>query len=231
MENEVLNMPRIGDKAPGFEAVTTQGKINFPGDFKGKWIILFSHPSDFTPVCTSEFVTFGKLAEEFEKLNCQLVGLSVDGLPSHIAWLRTIHDKIEYNGMKEVEITFPLIADMKMEVAQKYGMIQPNESNTNAVRAVFYIDPEGIIRAIIYYPLSLGRNFDEIKRVLIGLQTIDKYNVSLPADWRPGGEVIVPAPATYVIAKERMEQPEEGVKCSDWFFCLKKLPEEGEKKE
>lgn len=231
MENEVLSMPRIGDKAPGFEAVTTQGKINFPGNFKGKWIILFSHPSDFTPVCTSEFVTFGKLAEEFEKLNCQLVGLSVDGLPSHIAWLRTIHDKIEYNGMKEVEITFPLIADMKMEVAQKYGMIQPNESNTSAVRAVFYIDPEGIIRAIIYYPLSLGRNFDEIKRVLIGLQTIDKYNVSLPADWRPGGEVIVPTPATYAIAKERMEQPEEGMKCSDWFFCLKNLPEEDEKKE
>lgn len=231
MENEVLSMPRIGDKAPSFEAVTTQGKINFPGDFKGKWIILFSHPSDFTPVCTSEFVTFGKLAEEFEKLNCQLVGLSVDGLYSHIAWLRTIHDKIEYNGMKEVDITFPLIADMKMEVAQKYGMIQPNESNTSAVRAVFYIDPEGIIRAIIYYPLSLGRNFDEIKRVLIGLQTIDKYNVSLPADWRPGGEVIVPTPATYAIAKERMEQPEEGMKCSDWFFCLKKLPEEDEKKE
>lgn len=231
MENEVLSMPRIGDKAPGFEAVTTQGKINFPGNFKGKWIILFSHPSDFTPVCTSEFVTFGKLAEEFEKLNCQLVGLSVDGLPSHIAWLRTIHDKIEYNGMKEVEITFPLIADMKMEVAQKYGMIQPNESNTSAVRAVFYIDPEGIIRAIIYYPLSLGRNFDEIKRVLIGLQTIDKYNVSLPADWRSGGEVIVPTPATYALAKERMEQPEEGMKCSDWFFCLKKLPEEDEKKE
>lgn len=231
MENEVLSMPRIGDKAPSFEAVTTQGKINFPGDFRGEWIILFSHPSDFTPVCTSEFVTFGKLAEEFEKLNCQLVGLSVDGLPSHIAWLRTIHDKIEYNGMKEVEITFPLIADMKMEVAQKYGMIQPNESNTSAVRAVFYIDPEGIIRAIIYYPLSLGRNFDEIKRVLIGLQTIDKYNVSLPADWRPGGEVIVPTPATYAIAKERMEQPEEGMKCSDWFFCLKNLPEEDEKKE
>lgn len=231
MENEVLSMPRIGDKAPGFEAVTTQGKIDFPSDFKGKWIILFSHPSDFTPVCTSEFITFGKLAEEFEKLNCQLVGLSVDGLYSHIAWLRTIHDKIEYNGMKDVEITFPLIADMKMEVAQKYGMIQPNESNTSAVRAVFYIDPEGIIRAIIYYPLSLGRNFDEIKRVLIGLQTIDKYNVSLPADWRPGGEVIAPTPATYAIAKERMEQPEEGMKCCDWFFCLKKLPEEEEQKE
>lgn len=218
-------MPRIGDKAPAFEAVTTQGKINFPSDFKGKWIILFSHPSDFTPVCTSEFMTFGKYQEEFSALNCQLVGLSVDGVSSHIAWLRTIHDKIEFNGIKNIEITFPLIADLRMEVAQKYGMIQPNESTTNAVRAVFFIDPEGIIRAIIYYPLALGRNFDELKRVLTGLQTIDKFNVSLPADWRPGSEVIAPTPATYSIAKERMESPGEGMVCYDWFFCLKKLPE------
>lgn len=225
MENEIQPMPRIGDKAPAFEAVTTQGKINFPSDFKGKWIILFSHPSDFTPVCTSEFMTFGKYQEEFSALNCQLVGLSVDGVSSHIAWLRTIHDKIEFNGIKNIEITFPLIADLRMEVAQKYGMIQPNESTTNAVRAVFFIDPEGIIRAIIYYPLALGRNFDELKRVLTGLQTIDKFNVSLPADWHPGSEVIAPTPATYSIAKERMESPEEGMVCYDWFFCLKKLPE------
>lgn len=225
MENEIQPMPRIGDKAPAFEAVTTQGKINFPSDFKGKWIILFSHPSDFTPVCTSEFMTFGKYQEEFSALNCQLVGLSVDGVSSHIAWLRTIHDKIEFNGIKNIEITFPLIADLRMEVAQKYGMIQPNESTTNAVRAVFFIDPEGIIRAIIYYPLALGRNFDELKRVLIGLQTIDKFNVSLPADWRPGSEAIAPTPATYSVAKERMESPEEGMVCYDWFFCLKKLPE------
>lgn len=225
MENEIQPMPRIGDKAPAFEAVTTQGKINFPSDFKGKWIILFSHPSDFTPVCTSEFMTFGKYQEEFSALNCQLVGLSVDGVSSHIAWLRTIHDKIEFNGIKNIEITFPLIADLRMEVAQKYGMIQPNESTTNAVRAVFFIDPEGIIRAIIYYPLALGRNFDELKRVLTGLQTIDKFNVSLPADWHPGSKVIAPTPATYSIAKERMESPEEGMVCYDWFFCLKKLPE------
>lgn len=226
MENEITTMPRIGDKAPSFEAVTTQGKIDFPGQFEGKWIILFSHPSDFTPVCTSEFMTFGKLSEEFEKLNCQLVGLSVDGLYSHIAWLRTIHDKIEFNGIKNIEITFPLIADVKMEIAQKYGMIQPNESATTAVRAVFFIDPEGIIRAIIYYPLSLGRNFDEIKRVLVGLQTIDKFDVALPADWRPGSDVIAPTASTTSIAKERMEHPEEGMVCYDWFFCMKKLPKE-----
>lgn len=226
MENEVTSMPRIGDEAPAFEAVTTQGKIYFPADFEGKWIILFSHPSDFTPVCTSEFVTFGKMAEEFEQLGCQLVGLSIDGLYSHIAWLRTIHEKIEFNGIKNIEITFPLIADIKMDVAHQYGMVQPNESTTTAVRAVFFIDPKGIIRTIIYYPLALGRNFDEIKRVLIGLQTIDKYNVALPADWRPGRDVIVPTPGTAQAAKERMETKKEGQVCYDWFFCLEKLPEE-----
>ena len=128
------------------------------------------------------------MTEEFKALNCQLIGLSVDGLYSHIAWLRTIREKIEYKGKKNVEVQFPLIADVTMEVAHLYGMIQPRESSTNAVRAVFYIDPQGIIRAIIYYPLALGRNFDELKRVLIGLQTIDKYGVALPADWRPGDE-------------------------------------------
>ena len=168
--DETIPMPRIGDQAPVFDAVTTQGKIHFPLDFNGKWIILFSHPSDFTPVCTSEFVTFGAMTEEFKALNCQLIGLSVDGLYSHIAWLRTIREKIEYKGKKNVEVQFPLIADVTMEVAHLYGMIQPRESSTNAVRAVFYIDPQGIIRAIIYYPLALGRNFDELKRVLIGLQ-------------------------------------------------------------
>lgn len=229
MENETTSMPRIGDKAPAFEAVTTQGKIDFPAGFKGKWVILFSHPSDFTPVCTSEFVMFAHLSDELAAMNCRLVGLSVDGVASHIAWLRTIHEKIEFNGLKNVEITFPLIADVKMEVARKYGMIQPNESTTTAVRAVFFIDPEGVIRAIIYYPLSLGRNFDEIKRVLQGLQTIDKHHVSLPADWRPGKEVIAPPPATYSQAKERSEHSEEGLVCSDWFFCLKKLPEQEEK--
>lgn len=231
MENERTTMPRIGDEAPAFEAVTTQGKIYFPADFEGKWIILFSHPSDFTPVCTSEFVTFGKMAEEFEQLDCQLVGLSVDSLYSHIAWLRTIHEKIEFNGIKNSEITFPLIADIKMEVAHRYGMVQPNESSTSAVRAVFFIDPRGIIRTIIYYPLALGRNFDEIKRVLIGLQTIDRYHVALPADWRPGRDVIVPTPGTSRAAKERMETKKEGQVCYDWFFCLEKLPEEEETKE
>ncbi|CEA15368.1 putative peroxiredoxin [Fermentimonas caenicola] len=220
------SMPRIGDKAPSFTAKTTQGVINFPEDFLGKWKILFSHPADFTPVCTSEFMTFASMQKDFDALNCQLVGLSVDGLYSHIAWLRTIKDKIEYKGMKDVEVTFPLIEDITMEVAKKYGMIQPNENSTQAVRAVFFVDPKGIIRTIIYYPLSLGRNFDELKRILLGLQTADEFGVALPADWRPGDEVIVPTAGSCGVAKERMEAKEEDMHCYDWFFCTKKLSKE-----
>jgi len=217
-----FSMPRIGDKAPAFKAVTTQGEINFPEQFAGSWVILFSHPADFTPVCTSEFMTFASMEEQFEKANCKLVGLSVDGLYSHIAWLRTIKEKIEYRGMKNVEVRFPLIEDITMEVAKKYGMIQPGESSTKAVRAVFIIDPKGVIRAIIYYPLSLGRNFDELYRALIALQTADAFSVATPADWRPGDDVIVPTAGSCGVAKERMEKQEE-MTCHDWFFCTKKL--------
>lgn len=230
MENQedqkTVSMPRIGDSAPKFTATTTQGPINFPADYAGKWVILFSHPADFTPVCTSEFITFASLENKFRTFNCELVGLSVDGLYSHIAWLRTIKEKIEYKGMKEVEVNFPLIEDITMEVAKKYGMIQPGESNTKAVRAVFFIDPKGIIRAIIYYPLSLGRNFDELIRVVMALQTADAFGVATPADWRPGDEVIVPPAGSCGVAKDRMETKEEGRKCYDWFFCTKELSEE-----
>lgn len=220
---QVLAMPRIGDKAPEFKAITTQGDINFPTDYKGKWVILFSHPADFTPVCTSEFMTFAKREPEFTALNCQLVGLSIDGLYSHIAWLRTIKDKIEFKGMKNIEVKFPLIEDISMEVAKKYGMIQPGESTTQAVRAVFFIDPKSVVRAIIYYPLSMGRNFDELKRALIAMQTTDTYSVATPADWQPGDDVIVPTAGSCGVAKDRMETKEDGVICYDWFFCTKKL--------
>ncbi len=224
-DNEVVSMPRIGDNAPEFKAVTTQGEINFPADYKGSWVILFSHPADFTPVCTSEFMTFASMEPKFTEVNCKLVGLSIDGLYSHIAWLRTIKEKIEYNGMKDVEVKFPLIEDITMNVAKKYGMIQPGESQTKAVRAVFFIDPKGIIRAIIYYPLSLGRNFDELYRVVVALQTADSFSVAMPADWRPGKDVIVPTAGSCGVAKERMESKED-MKCYDWFFCTKKLPED-----
>ena len=160
------------------------------------------------------------MADEFEAFNCELVGLSVDGLFSHIAWLRTIREKIEFKGMKNVDIRFPLIVDLSMQVASLYGMIHPQENNTSAVRAVFFIDPQGMIRTIMYYPQALGRNFDEIRRVLIGLQTIDNFGVSLPVDWRPGDEVIVP------MKGDDQEKVPEGAKCYDWFFCTKPLPKE-----
>jgi peroxiredoxin (alkyl hydroperoxide reductase subunit C) len=226
VEKPAVSMPRIGDRAPEFKAVTTQGEINFPADYKGSWVILFSHPADFTPVCTSEFMTFASMEEKFAKANTKLVGLSVDGLYSHIAWLRTIKDKIEFKGMKNVEVKFPLIEDITMEVAHKYGMIQPGESNTKAVRAVFVIDPNGIIRTVIYYPLSLGRNFEELDRVVIALQTADAFSVAPPADWQPGDEVIVPTAGSCGVAKDRMEGKAGEMHCYDWFFCTKKLDKE-----
>jgi peroxiredoxin (alkyl hydroperoxide reductase subunit C) len=225
-EAKTRAMPRIGDKAPAFKVVTTQGEIDFPKQYEGNWVILFSHPADFTPVCTSEFMTFATREPEFEELGCKLVGLSVDGLYSHIAWLRTIKEKIEYKGMKNVEVKFPLIEDITMEIAKMYGMIQPGEAATKAVRAVFVIDPKGVIRAIIYYPLSMGRNFDELLRVVQALKTADAFAIATPADWRPGDDVIVPTAGSCGVAKDRMDGRESGVTCKDWFFCTKKIDRE-----
>ena len=219
MEN--YSMPLIGDKAPSFSAVTTQGTINFPEDYKGKWVILFSHPADFTPVCTTEFMTFGSMMDEFKALNTELVGLSVDSLYSHIAWLRKIQE-LEWKGMKKVEVKFPLIEDIKMEIANKYGMIQPGQSSTQAVRAVFIIDPEATIRTILYYPISTGRNFDESKRIIQALQKADKDACATPADWRPGDDVIVPTAGSCGVAKERVESKDENMYCLDWFLCFRK---------
>ncbi len=219
-------MPLIGDDAPAFTAETTQGTINFPGDYKGKWIILFSHPADFTPVCTTEFMTFATMMPQFKALNCELVGLSIDSGYSHIAWLRTIKEKIKYKDMNGVEVTFPLIADVRMEIAKKYGMIHLNASNTKAVRAVFFVDPKAKIRAIIYYPLSNGRNFQEIKRLLIAMQTSDAFECATPADWQPGDDVIIPPPGSCGVANKRMEEAGKDYYCLDWFLCFKKLPKD-----
>ncbi|MHC1735950.1 MAG: peroxiredoxin [Erysipelotrichaceae bacterium] len=221
MEENVVRMPLIGELAPEFTAKTTQGMIHFPNDYVGKWVILFSHPADFTPVCTTEFMTFASMMNEFKALNTELVGLSVDSLYAHIAWLRKIRE-LEWKGMKDVEVTFPLIEDITMDVAKKYGMIQPTQSNTQAVRAVFVIDPLGKIRLVLYYPLSTGRNFDEIKRVILALQKADKDGVATPADWRPGDDVIVPTAGSCGTAKERMETPSEDTYCLDWFMCFKR---------
>lgn len=219
--SEANRMPLIGDLAPAFTAVTTQGTLNFPEDYAGKWVILFSHPADFTPVCTTEFMTFATMADEFRALNTELIGLSVDSLYAHIAWLRKIQE-LEWKGMKNVEVHFPLIEDIKMDVASKYGMIQPEQSTTQAVRAVFVIDPQGVVRTILYYPLSMGRNFDEIKRIILALQKADADGVATPADWRPGEDVIVPTAGSCGTAKERMESDDDSVYCLDWFMCFKR---------
>ncbi|MGQ9455213.1 MAG: peroxiredoxin [Armatimonadota bacterium] len=223
---QTYHIPLIGEDAPAFEAETTHGKIKFPDDYRGKWVILFSHPADFTPVCTTEFMTFAKMEPEFKKLNCELIGLSIDSTYSHIAWLRTIKEKIKYKGMENVEINYPVISDIKMEIARKYGMIQPSADDTKAVRAVFFIDPNTKIRAILYYPLTNGRNFEEIKRLLIALQTTDAHNCATPADWQPGDDVIIPPPGSCATAKERVEKAGDDYYCLDWFICFKKLPKD-----
>lgn len=202
-------MPLIGDIAPEFYASTTNGHIYFPHDFKGKWIVFFSHPSDFTPVCTTEFVAFQRSISDFEKLNTNLIGLSVGALSSHLAWF----DAIE--KMKDgIKITFPLIDDLNMKIARLYGMIQENASDTHAVRAVFIIDPKTIIRAILFYPATLGRNIEEIKRMLIALQTADKFNIATPVNWSVGNDVLVPAPNTATKMRKNKEP---------WFLTYKKL--------
>jgi len=214
MEEKVISMPRIGEKAPEFKAVTTQGTINFPSDYKGSWVILFSHPADFTPVCTTEFIAFSQAEAEFKALNVQLIGLSIDSVHSHLAWVMNVKEKMG------VEIPFPIIADLDMNVASKYGMIHPGQSSTAAVRAVFFIDDKGILRAMIYYPLSNGRYIPEIIRLVKALQTTDKAGVATPANWQPGEKVVVPAPATMEDAKVRLSQ---GYECKDWYLCFKNL--------
>jgi len=220
--DENTRLPLIGDAAPEFTARTTQGEVHFPSDYKGKWVILFSHPADFTPVCTTEFMTFASMQQEFKELDTELLGLSIDSMYAHIAWLRTIKEKIEYKGMKNVEVLFPVIEDISMDVARKFGMVQPNASTTQAVRAVFVVDPKGIVRLIMYYPASCGRNMQEIKRVVIAMQKADREAIATPANWQPGEDVILPPPGSCGSAKERVEQHGDDVYCLDWFLCFKR---------
>ena len=220
--NENLNrLPLIGDKAPAFQALTTNGTVNFPEDYKGNWVLFFSHPSDFTPVCTTEFMTLSSMKEEFQKMNVSLLGLSVDSLYSHIAWIRRI-EELEWNGMKNVKIDFPVIADLNTKVSTLYGMLQPNVSSTQAVRAVFIIDPEGIIRSIVYYPLTTGRNFDEIKRMIQALQKSDETHNSTPANWQPGDDLIISTPVTVSDAEAGMASTAEDEYALDWFLRFRK---------
>ncbi|MBQ0037637.1 MAG: peroxiredoxin [Clostridiales bacterium] len=222
--NTESRFPLIGDPAPAFRAMTTQGKINFPEDYRGKWVVLFSHPADFTPVCTTEFIAFASLAEEFAKRNTQLVGLSIDSLHSHLAWLKSI-ESIDLNGQGSVSIPFPVIADISMSVAKKYGMLQ-TVANTQTVRAVFIIDAEGIVRTVLYYPMCTGRNMQEILRIVDSLQMHDSEAVSTPANWQPGDKVILGAPLTQEELTERLENAPEDVEVLTWYLAFKKLKED-----
>jgi len=208
------SLPRLGMPAPPFQAETTHGTFRLE-DFKGSWLILFSHPADFTPVCTTEFLAFAEIAPELKQRNVELMGLSIDSTYSHIAWLRNIEQNFK------TKIPFPIIADLNKEVAGLYGMIMPGESKTETSRCVFIIDPNGIVRAMIYYPLTTGRNMHEILRVIDALQTTDKHGVATPANWRPGDKVIVPPPKTVEAAEERVKA---GYECTDWYFCKREAP-------
>lgn len=211
-----MKMPLIGDRFPEVEVQTTHGKIKLPSHYMGKWFILFSHPADFTPVCTTEFVASQRRYEEFKKLNCELIGLSVDQVFSHIKWVEWIKDKLNE------EIKFPIIADDTGKVSNMLGLIHPNKG-TNTVRAVFIVDPKGVIRAILYYPQELGRNMDEILRMVKGLQVSDKEEVAIPANWPNneviGDQVIIPPATDEKTAKERVKQYD----CFDWWLCYRKL--------
>jgi len=212
---EQEKMPLIGEEFPEMEVQTTHGRKKLPDEFKGKWFVLFSHPADFTPVCTTEFVAFQRRFEAFKKLNCELIGLSIDQVFSHIKWVEWIKENLDE------EIKFPVIADDTGRVAKILGLIHPNKG-TNTVRAVFAVDPQGIMRAMIYYPQELGRNMDEILRMVRGLQTVDENDVAIPANWPNneliGDEVIIPPATDEKTAKERVKQ----YKCFDWWFCHKK---------
>lgn len=207
-------MPLIGDIAPQFKAQTTNGPINFPNDYAGKWVIFFSHPADFTPVCTSEFIRFQELKQKFSEINTELVGLSIGSISSHLGWIYAIG---QMNG--GINITFPIVADNNMKIAQEYGMIHKNTSDTSAVRTVFIIDPHGTIRTILYYPPVLGRNFTEIMRIVVGLQVADAFKVAMPADWLPGEDVLMPAPQTVADMNKRNNKTDQPA----WFMRYKKL--------
>lgn len=213
IKKEGKGMPLIGDEFPKMEVKTTQGMMKLPKVFRGKWFVLFSHPADFTPVCTTEFVAFQKRYDKFRELNCELIGLSVDQVFSHLKWIEWMEENVD------TKIEFPVIADIG-EIAHTLGLIHPAKA-TNTVRAVFIVDPEGIIRAILYYPQELGRNMDEILRMVEGLHKVDHEGVAVPANWPEneliGKGTIIPPPADVETARTRKDE----YKCYDWWLCYK----------
>lgn len=205
--------PRLNEPAPAFETRTTHG-VKKLEDYRGRWLVLFSHPADFTPVCTTEFMAFAQHHPQFQELNCDLLGLSIDSYFSHIAWVKNIKDNFG------VDIPFPIIEDLSMNVAKAYGMIHPGAADTSAVRATFVIDPNGILRAMVYYPMSNGRSIPEFLRLVKALQTTDEHKVATPESWQPGDQVIVPPPADMDAVEKRSG---ESYECTDWYFCKKSL--------
>ena len=213
MNESISNFPHLNEPAPAFTANTTHGQRSL-ADYKGKWLIMFSHPADFTPVCTTEFIAFAKASDKFKGMNCELLGLSIDSIYSHLAWMQSMKSSFG------VEIPFPIIDDIKMEVAHAYGMIHPGAADTQAVRATFFIDPESKLRAMVYYPMSNGRSINEFVRLLTAMQTSDANKIATPEGWVPGQDVIVPPPKTPEAIEVRKS---EGYEMKDWYFATRSL--------
>jgi len=215
-------MPLLGEPAPPFKAITTKGFVDFPTDYKGKWVVFFSHPGDFEPVCTTEFMYLQEMQKAFLEINTELLGLSVDSIASHLAWIQSIY-YINWNGMSNVKINFPIVADPTMEISKRYGMVHRGETESRTVRALFIIDPNSIVRNILYYSNRTGRNINEVLRVVEALQTAEKNNAATPCNWEPYEPVIIPPPQTTfgLLEREQLENENAGVNCVAWYLCFK----------
>lgn len=222
-DTRLLRIPLIGEQAPKFTAESTMGKITFPDDNNSKWTILFSHPSDFTPVCSSEILELAEAQDDFNKLNARIIVISTDAVSSHIEWVKSM-ENIKYKGRETVKITFPLVSDKTLEISKLYGMIHSFSSETKDVRGVFIIDPTDKIRAIFFYPMNVGRNIEEIRRTLLALETSEKQSVLTPANWEPGQDVLLPAPATSTDADQAAKKNTTGMYNYSWYMWFKKLP-------
>lgn len=218
----IYKMPLIGERAAPFKAETTKGPVNFPFDYAGKWVVFFSHPGDFEPVCTTEFMYFQTMQQMFKDMNTELLGLSVDSIPSHLAWIQSIY-QIEWNGMQDISINFPIVADADMQISNRYGMVHRGETESETVRALFIIDPDSRIRNIMYYSARTGRNMEEIKRIVQALQVIDKEDVATPANWQVGDPVVIPSPKTtaQLLERQRVSVEDPNVNCVAWYLCFR----------